>query len=55
MRMKIAIGAANGLAFLQEEASRPIIFPDFKTSKILLDMVITSILQSQTMLILYTS
>ncbi|QCD92578.1 serine/threonine kinase [Vigna unguiculata] len=38
MRMKIAIGAANGLAFLQEEASRPIIFPDFKTSKILLDM-----------------
>ncbi|KAK8469986.1 hypothetical protein PHAVU_004G027400 [Phaseolus vulgaris] len=38
MRMKIAIGAANGLAFLHEEASRPIIFPDFKTSKILLDM-----------------
>ena len=49
MRMKIAIGAANGLAFLHEEASRPIIFPDFKTSKILLDMVIT--LQSLTMLI----
>ncbi|XP_047181528.1 serine/threonine-protein kinase PBL34-like [Vigna umbellata] len=38
MRMKIAIGAANGLAFLHEEASRPVIFPDFKTSKILLDM-----------------
>lgn len=41
MRMKIAIGAANGLAFLHEEASRPVIFPDFKPSKILLDMVIT--------------
>ncbi|RDY04475.1 putative serine/threonine-protein kinase PIX7, partial [Mucuna pruriens] len=38
IRMKIAIGAAKGLAFLHEEASRPVIFGDFKTSKILLDM-----------------
>ncbi|BAU01222.1 hypothetical protein VIGAN_11040900 [Vigna angularis var. angularis] len=36
-RMKIAIGAANGMSFLHEEASRPLIFGDFKTSSILLD------------------
>ncbi|CAJ1950097.1 unnamed protein product [Sphenostylis stenocarpa] len=37
MRMKIAISIANGLAFLHEEASKPLILHDFKTSKVLLD------------------
>ncbi|KAM7268888.1 hypothetical protein ACFE04_011054 [Oxalis oulophora] len=36
-RMKIALGAAMGLAFLHEEAERPVIYRDFKTSNILLD------------------
>ncbi|KAJ6421717.1 hypothetical protein OIU84_028994 [Salix udensis] len=36
-RMKIALGAAQGLAFLHEEADRPVIYRDFKTSNILLD------------------
>ena len=40
-RMKIALGAANGLAFLHEEAERPVIYRDFKTSNILLDVVST--------------
>ncbi|GKD43184.1 probable serine/threonine-protein kinase PBL17, partial [Tanacetum coccineum] len=35
-RMKIALDAANGLAFLHD-AERPIIYRDFKTSNILLD------------------
>ena len=39
MRMKIALGAAKGLAFLHEEAERPVIYRDFKTSNILLDAV----------------
>lgn len=37
-RMKIALGAAKGLAFLHEEAERPVIYRDFKTSNILLDV-----------------
>ncbi|KAI7730370.1 hypothetical protein M8C21_031152 [Ambrosia artemisiifolia] len=36
-RMKIALGAAKGLAFLHEEAERLVIYRDFKTSNILLD------------------
>jgi len=39
IRMKIALGAAKGLAFLHEEAQRPVIYRDFKTSNILLDAV----------------
>ncbi|KAK3157633.1 hypothetical protein QOZ80_2AG0125370 [Eleusine coracana subsp. coracana] len=35
-RMRIALGAARGLAFLHE-AERPVIYRDFKTSNILLD------------------
>ncbi|KAG0455942.1 hypothetical protein HPP92_023730 [Vanilla planifolia] len=37
-RMKIALGAARGLSFLHEEAERPVIYRDFKTSNILLDV-----------------
>ncbi|KAH7532605.1 hypothetical protein FEM48_Zijuj04G0039300 [Ziziphus jujuba var. spinosa] len=37
IRMKIALGAAKGLAFLHEEVQRPVIYRDFKTSNILLD------------------
>ncbi|WOG88335.1 hypothetical protein DCAR_0207570 [Daucus carota subsp. sativus] len=37
VRMKIALGAATGLAFLHEEAERPVIYRDFKSSNILLD------------------
>ncbi|KAH0969744.1 hypothetical protein GBA52_028340 [Prunus armeniaca] len=35
--MKIAVGAAKGLAFLHEADHKPVIFRDFKTSNILLD------------------
>nr|XP_027187563.1 receptor-like cytoplasmic kinase 176 isoform X2 [Cicer arietinum] len=37
VRMKIMLGAAKGLAFLHEEAKKPLIYRDFKTSNILLD------------------
>jgi len=37
IRLKIAMEAATSLAFLHEEASRLVIFRDFKTSNILLD------------------
>ena len=39
IRMKIALGDAKCLAFLHEEAERPVIYRDFKTSNILLDVV----------------
>lgn len=38
IRMKIVFGAAKGLAFLHE-AEKPVIYRDFKTSNILLDLV----------------
>lgn len=37
-RIKIALGAAKGLAFLHN-GSEPVIYRDFKTSNILLDSV----------------
>jgi serine/threonine protein kinase len=36
-RMKIALGAAKGVAFLHDEAENPVIYRDFKASNILLD------------------
>jgi hypothetical protein len=37
-RLKIAVGAAKGLAFLHE-ADTPVIYGEFKSSNILLDSV----------------
>lgn len=39
-RLKIAVGAAKGLAFLHE-AETPVIYRDFKASNILLESVST--------------
>ncbi|KAG0448138.1 hypothetical protein HPP92_027988 [Vanilla planifolia] len=38
IRMKIALAAAKGLAFLHEESEKAVIYRDFKTSNILLDV-----------------
>lgn len=38
IRMKIAFEAAKGLAYLHD-AEKPVIYRDFKTSNILLDLV----------------
>jgi serine/threonine protein kinase len=45
-RMKIALGAAKGLAFLHD-ADPPVIYRDFKASNILLDLVSHPTIQFQ--------
>ena len=42
LRMKIALGAAQGLAYLHEDTEERFIFRDFKTSNVLLDKVSAS-------------
>lgn len=51
-RMKIAVGAAKGLAFLHEADHKPVIFRDFKTSNILLDSVSSFFLSSLILLLM---
>ncbi|GKU95967.1 hypothetical protein SLEP1_g9256 [Rubroshorea leprosula] len=41
-RLKVAIGAGKGLAFLHDGAEKPVIYRDFKTSNILLDSDFTA-------------
>jgi serine/threonine protein kinase len=53
IRMKIALGAAKGLHFLHEEAQRPIIYRDFKTSNILLDAVSEFVMAKGFLIIFY--
>jgi len=55
IRMKIALGAAKGLAFLHEEAERPVIYRDFKTSNILLDAVCSNTLANWSLAHFYHS
>lgn len=55
IRMKIALGAAKGLAFLHEEAERPVIYRDFKTSNILLDAVCSNTLANWSLAHFYYS
>lgn len=44
LRLHIIIGAARGVAFLHS-SSKQVIYRDFKSSNILLDMVRTRVLQ----------
>lgn len=46
LRLKIAIGAARGLAFLHASEKQKVIYRDFKASNILLDAVRKNIYDS---------
>lgn len=54
-RIRIALGAAQGLAYLHEEAQKPVIYRDFKASNILLDAVIISLPSNYTQMEYYLS